>query len=66
MTQKDFVIVAKIVSSISDPWARNEAINLACYNLAVTYPRFDAPKFRKYILSIEKDAQITMESINVN
>ena len=65
MTRKDFALVAKIVSSVSDPWARNEAINLACFNLAAAYPRFHESRFRNYILSIEKDVRI-MESINVD
>jgi len=52
MTRKDFKVVAQILADISDPWAKGQAINRACYRLGAAYPRFNADTFRKFVESL--------------
>jgi len=54
MTRKDFKIVAQILAEISDPWARSQAINQACFRLGQAFPRFDASRFQKFVRDMEK------------
>ena len=54
MTRKDFKLVAQILAEISDPWARSQAINQACFRFGQAFPRFDATRFQKFVREMEK------------
>ncbi len=49
MSRKDFVLVAEIIASISDPWAKGEAITKACERFQQVNPRFDSNRFRAHV-----------------
>jgi hypothetical protein len=55
-TRKHFKVFAQIVASITDHWARGQAVNQACLRLGQAYPDFDAPTFRWMVLEAEKNA----------
>ena len=55
MRGRDFRTIAQILVGINDPWARNQAINGACFHLGQRYSYFSSIEFRQYILSIERD-----------
>jgi len=54
MTKKHFKLVAQILAEISDPWARSQAINQACFRFGQAFPRFNATRFQEYVRSMEK------------
>ena len=59
MKREDFKNVAQIIAEIDDPWAKNQAINRACFRLGQHYPHFNAAFFRRSILTFERIADST-------
>lgn len=54
MRQEDFKNVAQVIAEIKDPWARNQAVNQACFRLGQRYPNFNANFFRHWVWAYEE------------
>lgn len=54
MKQHDFKNVAQVIAEIKDPWARNQAVNRACFRLGQNYSHFNANFFRHWVWMFEE------------